>query len=117
MQCEIRYTADQERIQNRARHNVAGIFHLVTDVTDVVVSEIVVDGNQSRAAEAEYKAPTKGHCSGRKIEGFVSIKVGKAGDDHRQHRQHGPDPKGECYFAQEGDLSAPKEQSNEASGY
>src|ERR1700692_3003696 len=99
MQCEIRYAANQERIQNRAWHNVAGVLHFVADVTHVVVSEIVVNSDEGRAAPAEHKATAAGQCSGRKSEGLMRIEVGEAGYDHRYHCQHGADPEGESYFA------------------
>src|SRR5579863_10334926 len=61
MQREISYAADCERIQNRARHYVRRILHLVADVAHIVISEIVVHGDQSSTAETEHEATIKGH--------------------------------------------------------
>src|SRR5271167_4729750 len=77
VQREIPYAADCERIQNRARHYVGRILHFVADVAHIVISEIVVHGDQSSTAETEHEATIKVHRPGRKIERHVSIEVEK----------------------------------------
>ena len=101
MERQVSHTADGERIQNRARHYVGRILHFVPDVADIVISQIVVHRDQSSAAETEHEATIKGHCSWRKIEGQVSIEVGKAGDDDGYHGQRGTHPKSEGHLAEE----------------
>ena len=60
---EISYATNRERIQNGAGHYVRGIPHLIPDVTYIVISEIVVDGDQSGTAETEHEPTIKSECS------------------------------------------------------
>ena len=41
--------------QNRPRDHPAGILHLVADVADIVVAEVVVNANARRGAKSEQK--------------------------------------------------------------
>ena len=45
-----------------------GILHLVADVADVVVAEVVVDADPRRRAEAEEKAEREAERAGREVE-------------------------------------------------
>src|SRR5580704_13891246 len=73
MQGQVSHTADRERIKYRARHHVGWILHFVTDIAHIVISQIVVHRDQSRAAQTEHEATIKRHCPRRKIERPVRI--------------------------------------------
>src|SRR5260370_16345417 len=100
MQSHVSRTADCERIQNRARHYVGRILYFVSDVAHIVISKIVIYGDQSSAAQTEDEATIKGHRSWRKIERPVRIEVEKTGDNDRHHRKHRANPKREVHLAQ-----------------
>jgi len=82
-----------------ARDSASGLSHLVTDITDIVISQVVVNTDPRGGAQAKKKAQRKVESSGREIEGPCSIKVDCAGNDHGQRCQERPDPKADRNFS------------------
>ena len=54
---------------DRAGDGATGITHLLADVADVVVTEVVKDRNASGGPEAKQKADGEIKCARRKIKG------------------------------------------------
>ena len=77
--------------------------HLVAQVADVVVAEVVVDGDQHRAAQAGEESLVESEGIGRKRD-QRRVEIRQPGDDHGQQRdqragaQHDgqPAPANEC---------------------
>ena len=78
--------------QDRPRDHAARVAHLVADVADVVVAEVVVDPDARRGAEPEEEAEREVERAGREVERDVRIEVQRARDDHGEHREQRADP-------------------------
>src|SRR5687767_15094377 len=71
-------SADEDRPWNYA----ARVAHLVADVADVVIAQIVVDPDARCRAQPEEEAEREIERARGKVEGDARIEVHGAGDDH-----------------------------------
>ena len=79
--------------QNRARDHPAGILHFISDVTNIIIAEIIIDTHPGGLAKSEEESQGKPEGVRREIEGQFRIEMHRAGDDHHTHGQHRADPK------------------------
>src|SRR5438874_4473091 len=68
--------------QNRSRNHAPRILDFITDIADVVVTQIVVDPNAGSAAQTEEESERKVESARRKIERDARIEMGSASEDH-----------------------------------
>ena len=78
--------------QDGSRDDAARILHLVADVADVVVAEVVVNADPRRGAETDEKADRERERARREIERHVAVEVAHAGHHHRDRGDNRPHP-------------------------
>src|SRR5579862_8415513 len=88
---EVQNGNNQNRKYNRARNIFRRIFHLATEVRNVVVASVVVHGDQCRASETIEKRFGKMKRPCRKIESHLSVDVNQTRTNYPDHsnQNHG----------------------------
>src|SRR5207237_6587602 len=77
---------------DRSRNDSTRVLHLVADIADVVVAEVVVDPDAGRGAESKEETQREIERAGREIESDARVEVRRAGQDHCQHRDQRANP-------------------------
>ena len=72
---------------DRARYGPARILHFIADVTDVVITEVVVDADARGGAKTEKESERKRKCTRREIKSAGRAEVHCSGDDYRERSQ------------------------------
>ena len=71
--------------QDRSRNDTSRVLHLVADVADVVIAEVVVDADPSRRAQPEKESEREIERARREIKRNARIEVERTSQNHRQH--------------------------------
>src|SRR6185369_177348 len=80
----------------RTRDGPSRLFHLVTDVTDVVVAEVIENADSRRRAQTQEEAQRKIERARRKVKSDRRLEMKKSGDNHGQGREDRSDPQTDC---------------------
>src|SRR6266513_3665508 len=84
---------DSDRTDDdRARYHSSRILDLISDVTDVVVSEVVVNTDTRGGAQAKEESKREVERAGREIERNARAEVRRPGQNHGENGDEGPDP-------------------------
>src|ERR1700736_1393180 len=83
---EIEDCHDQHGKNDRARNVLGWIFHFAAEIRNVVVSPVVVHGDQGCAGEPVEEGSRKMERAGWKIERYRGVHVNGASSDHPEHK-------------------------------
>src|SRR5258705_6566481 len=75
-----------------ARYGPARVFYFVSDVTDVVVSKVIVNADSRRGAEPKKKAEREIESAWRKVERARGAKMQGSGNDDGKRGQQSANP-------------------------
>src|SRR5579862_8406917 len=86
---EINRAVDERDAQNapddRARDDSAGVSHFVTDVADVVITEVIIDADARSRTQTQEEARRKFKGVRWKGEGALGLEVAGAGENDCRH--------------------------------
>src|SRR3989442_9335149 len=77
---------------DRSRYGPARILHFIADVTDVVITQVIVNADARGGAETEKESQRKRKCTWREIKGSGRAKMHCSGDDYRERSQQSANP-------------------------
>ena len=77
---------------DRARYGPARILYFIADVTDIVITEVVVNAHAGGGAETEKESNRKCKCARRKIKRADRTEMHRPGDDYRESGQQSTNP-------------------------
>src|SRR6266852_3617858 len=99
---------------DRARYGPAWILHLIADVTDVVITQVVVNADARGGAETEKESERKRKCTRREIKSAGRTEMHRSGDHNCQSGKQGANPQTDGNLANRSDAAIEQHDINEA---
>ncbi len=114
VQQEVRERTAEDGVEDRAGYDSPGIPDLVPDVADVVVAQVVVDGDQGGAPQPEHEAAVEVESPRRKVERPRGVEARQPGGDDGDQGHDRPHPERDRDPAQERDPPREDEDGQDA---
>ena len=102
--------------QNRSRNNAAGFFDFVADVTNIIVTEIIINADPRGRAKPEKKTERELEAIRREIESYFRIKIEQAEKYDDERCEQSSDPKRDRDFADRSDFTIEQKNGDNAHG-